>query len=336
MGEFLAHAYADQPEARQGAKIALAAYAKLAATATPGDDHQFENQRMMNLAQFVTQHWPKSPTADEAWVMLVRKAAAERDTARMVEYLGNLSADSPRRGETEIFVGQSLWAAYLEAARLPGAKRPSKADLSKMLSAAETTLRSGVGHMRAADGGEASYPLAAAMLSLAQIALESDQPEKALACLDDPTIGPHTLLKANNKLVERGNFKQETLKAALRAYVATQQLDKAQEVIATLAKAGGGANLTQVYVGLGEQLEEASNKARAEGNQHQAVALARGWQICLAHLPHGRRRKSALPQWLGQPRSSRPLGRRWITAVASFPPRRPTITARQPTCTALF
>ena len=286
VGEFLARCYPDSSEAPQGAKIALAAYATLLTHAPPGNDRKFDSDRMTSLAQFIAERWPQSPTADEAWLMLLHVAVSNRDVDKTVECLGHVSTDSPLRGETELAAGQALWAAYLDAARLAEPKRPATAEMTKMLAQARSVLEDGVGRVRKSvdAGGEVSYSLAAAALSLAQICLESGQAEKAIQWLDDPAIGPGTLVKADSKLVGRGNFRLETLKAALRAYVATQQMDRVEETVTALEKTNGGANLGRIYLSLGLQMEDSLKRVRAEGNSEEAAKVVRGFAAFLARL----------------------------------------------------
>ena len=286
LGEFLARCYPDAPVAQQGAIIALAAYARLFRDSGSADERTFERDRMRRIAQFIAERWPDSSVADEAWLMLLRIAAANRQLAETVEYLGHISADSPWRGEAELLAGQALWAAYLDAANLPQQQRPSKAEMAKMSAEAGATLKAGIGRLRdPVDAGrEVSYNLTAAALSLAQICLEAGRADEAVAWLDDPKIGPHTLVQANGPLADRGNFRIETLKAAVRAYAAAQQLDKAQQTMMALEKTGGGPNLTRIYLGLGRQLEQSLERARAEGDRPRAEKLAQGFGAFLSQL----------------------------------------------------
>ena len=61
LGEFLARCYPDQPEAQQGARIALAAYAKLYGEASKEDDRKFAGDRVGRIARLITETWPKGP-----------------------------------------------------------------------------------------------------------------------------------------------------------------------------------------------------------------------------------------------------------------------------------
>ena len=238
LGEFLARCYTDRPEAQLGAKIALAAYAKLVGGAPPGDDRKFENDRMTRIARFIAERWPNSPTADEAWMILLRMAVGNRDLGKTVEYLGRVSADSPRRGEAELLTGQALWAAYLDAARLPEAKRPAEAEMTKMFAQARTALEDGVGRLRKPvdAGGEVSYSVAAAALSLAQICLDAGQAEKAVQWLDDPKSALHAVQANHNRRTRqlpRGDAE------AASGYVATQRWRRPNRLWCP-GKAGGG------------------------------------------------------------------------------------------------
>ncbi len=286
LGEYLARRYPDRPESQQGAKIAMAAYAKLYGEIAPSEDHKFENDRMTSISQFITQRWPDTPLATEAWMMLIRLAVSNRDLAKTVEYLAHVPLDSPRRGETELLTGQTLWGAYLEASRLPEIDRPSQAEMAKMFAQTQTTLQDGVNRSRKAvdAGGEVAYPLAAGVLSLAQTCLDAGQADKAIAWLDDPKIGPHTLITAKKPVADRATFRLETLKACLRAYVAAQRLDKAEETMNALEKAAGDTNLTRIYLSLGRQLEESLKRIRAKGNQEEATKVARGFTTFLTRL----------------------------------------------------
>jgi len=81
-----------------------------------------------------------------------------------------------------------------------------------------------------------------------------------------------------------GTFARPLLRAALRAYVATQQLEKAEETMNALEKAGGPRNVTKTYIGLGRQLEDSLKRLRAEGNQEEAAKAARGFEFFLTRI----------------------------------------------------
>lgn len=290
-GEFLARRYPSGPGARQGAKIAMAAYARLMAEAGPEEDDQFESQRMANIARYITEVWQGEPEADEAWMMLIRAAVVNGQLDRALERLTKISPDSPRRGEAELMTGQALWGAYLKASQLPDSQRPAQPELDKMVSQAQKTLEDGINRMRESveSGERISYTLAASVLSLAQISIDAGQADVAVKWLEDPKIGILTLVEKGHPATQRSNVRLEAYKAALRAYVAVQQLDRAEEVMQSLEKMQGGdeeggEKLTRIYISLGRQLEEMLKRLRSEGKDEQAGKVSDGFELFLTRI----------------------------------------------------
>lgn len=285
LGEFLARRYPDSPLAQRGAEIAMKAYARLCGEATAKDARTFEAARMAAVVDFITSRWPGSAVADEAWLLRIRTAMEKKDTAKALEYLAKIADDSGRRGDAELMTGQALWSYYLELLRLPEEQQPTKDEMTKMTATARKLLESAVARLRKPidAGGEASASAAAGTLNLAQICLQSGDAAKAVKWIDDPKIGAHTLAKAENKAVAFGNFRVEAFKTALRAYVALQQLDKAEAAMNALEKTGG-INVTPIYMSLGRQLEETYKRLLAAGDRKAAANAAGGFEFFLTRL----------------------------------------------------
>jgi len=131
MGHFMAVHYPNSTGGKDGATIAMAAYAKLAQQAEEEleavranngaqdeidrltGDAQFFGDSMVRIAQDITQRRKGQPEADQAWVMLISNAL-ERDKLDDAEkFLENISPDSEKRGTIELILGQKLWAGYL-------------------------------------------------------------------------------------------------------------------------------------------------------------------------------------------------------------------------------
>jgi tetratricopeptide (TPR) repeat protein len=286
LGEFLARRHPECAQAQRGAEIAMKAYARLCGESVRDDDRQFEAAQMTAMADFITKRWPKSSVADEAWMAQIQIAMSKHDSAKALGCLERIAADSPRRGDAELMAGQALWRAYLEAVRLPEAQQPTKAEMSKTISTARKLLEDAVARLRKPvdAGGEVSLSAAVGSLALAQVCLQMGEGTKAVEWIDDAKIGAHTLAKAGNKAVDRGNFRAEAFKAALRAYVATQQLDKAKRTMNALEKAGNPADVARLYMSLGRQLEDSFKRLHAEGNEKEAANAARGFEFFLARI----------------------------------------------------
>ncbi len=307
VGEFLAH-YPNATGARQGARIALAAYVKLF-NAAPPEQRQFESDRMTGIAEHITQLWQGEPLAAEAWMTLIRTALGSGDLDKAQEYLRKVPADSPRRGEIEMMTGQRLWATYLLASRKVEAERPSQPELDKMVEQAQKTLEDGIARMRKSvdQGGKVSDTLAAAVLSLSQIYIGAGEPEKAVGRLEDPQIGALTLVAGNHPAAGQGKFREETYKAALRAYVSVQEVDKAKEVmkqLEALTKEGGdteaGKKLTRIYISLGRELQGQLERLRNQQKADQLEKVSDAFREFLDRIRQGEGNTFGSLNWVAE------------------------------------
>lgn len=305
VGEFLARRYPSAMGARKGAEIAMAAYAKMAADAqkeakeNPGELLQaeidefaatvsFANRRMIDIAEYITGAWAGQPEAAKAWMMLIRTAVIEGDLDKARQTIEKIAPDAPGRGSAELMVGQALWSRYVKATILPEGQRPASDDLAAQLAEARAMLEAGVGRERTAveSGAEVTYSLIASIFSLAQMNINEGEMEKAVEWLEDPKVGPLTLVQAERPVTDRGNFRIETYKTALRAYVSVQELDKAAAVMESLESQssddpGSGENLTKIYISLGRQLEEMLKQLRLDNKQAEANEVTQGFELFL-------------------------------------------------------
>jgi tetratricopeptide (TPR) repeat protein len=291
IGEYLARKHPNSAGARQGSKIALAAYLASYNAAKP-NDRQFEVERMVSLAEYITQVWPKEAETDEAWMLLGDVAIRENNLEQAAEYLGKVPETSPRRGEADLKAGQALWGTYLSASRLPAEERKD-IDLPKLSQQAQEILERGVSRMREAvtDPSEVNYTLLASELSLAQIYIGSGQADKAVALLETPTSGILALVEARSEVVAKGNFCEEAYKAALRAYVGNQQMEKAEGAMKALdayveSQPGGDqAALTRIYISLGRELEEQVQALQSDPTKKEALnATLKGFETFLSNI----------------------------------------------------
>ena len=159
LGEFLAQRYAQRPEAEGAAHVALFAHLRLWSEATTDEGRSFESRRAAALAERITRRWPQGTTADDAWMVLARAAASRRDLDQTAACLAHIDAQSPRRGDAELGVGQALWSACLEAARLaPRSSNPLKTTMRKMASQSRQLLEDGVARLAGRSTPAAKHP----------------------------------------------------------------------------------------------------------------------------------------------------------------------------------
>ncbi len=318
IGDFVARRYPDSPGARQCAKIAMAAYVKLFADVqkeekakdpVPTDAEilalaKFESDGVVSICEYITQKWPEHPEAAEALNTLIPFMISTGQLAQAEAYLQKIPAESDARGTAELKTGQAMWAEYLKGTHkvrewekdgLPeGTDLPArKKELTELKARAQKTLEDGVARMKQA--GATNPTFASAMLSLAQIYVDTNQPAKAIAELEDAKVGPLTLVAKNDPSVNRAGFAEEVLKVALRAQIgsladpnvkADDALKKAQAIMADLKKSVGDApqsqeKLVRIYIGIARDLE---SQIKLAENPAAKTALSQGFEKFLSEV----------------------------------------------------
>lgn len=294
LGEFLAKNYPQAIGTKQAAEIAVKAYRVLyQLSPDPKPQREFEVRRMRELAELICRVWPNDPEAGEARMMLLDTAVDNRELAEADGILAQIPEDSPRRGEAELRVGQALWATYVTESAKEGDDRLPQEQLDQLVQKAQQTLERGIARMRQAvdQGGKPDYTLAYSVLSLANILLGAGRSDEAVRWLDDPKIGPVALVEARDPVTDRGNFRVETYKAALRAYVGAQQLEQAEKAMKSLeslvAESGdaeAAKRLTEIYIVLGRELQETLKRLRQENKTTEAEKVAAGFELFLSRI----------------------------------------------------
>jgi hypothetical protein len=186
-----------------------------------------------------------------------------------------------------------LWALYVQESNKPEAQRPTQETLDALVTNAQQTLEQGIARMRKAvdEGGAVDYPLVYSVLSVAQIYIGAGQSAEAVRWLDDPKIGPVTLVEAGDPVTNKGNFQVETYKAALRAYVGAEELEKAEKamdslegLVAAEGDAAAAKRLTEIYVLLGRELQQTLKRLRQEGKNEEAARVTQGFEVFLTRI----------------------------------------------------
>lgn len=287
LGEFLARRYPNSSGGRQGAKLAMAGYVAeysaarkkaAAGDAGPAGDAAFDKAKVVDVAELIAQRWAGEAEAEEAYTVLLAIATSEKDIDKARDYLTHIPDGSPRRADSELKVGRAMWEAYLAELRKDEADRKPAAELETLAQEAKASLEKGIERLR---GGIESPDrvddeVGAAVLVLSQIYVVLGESEKAVTFLEDSVFGPLSLIEAKTAVAEQGKFATESYKLALRAYVATQALDKAERMMQALeesASEGGAAELTRIYIALGQELEQQVGMLRR--NPEKAAELER-------------------------------------------------------------
>lgn len=298
LGEFLANNYPESSAARPAAKIAMASY--VTNYNDPNNkDKDFDADQVIRVSELIATRWAESPEADEAYSMLVSFNLMQEKFDEAVEALAKISPESPIRGQSELQIGQSLWTRYLKSLKLPEEQRPPREELDQMKASAEKTLASGVTRMKK---NPVTPAVAGAALSLVQIYLDTSQPKKAVELLEDPKLGPLTLVQKKDPVVDRPGYAEATYKAALRAYVTVQppQQEKAEQVMDSLeayvsekGDAEAKETLTKIFVSLGVQLKKQMDILREEGKTDEIENVSKSFEAFLDRI----RKRNAGNDW---------------------------------------
>lgn len=304
LGEFLARRYPDSSGARQSAKIAMASFLKLYAD-NANADKQWETDRIIRVAQHIAKQWPDQPEAIEALNTLIPFMIKDGHLDKAQDFLTKIPEDSPQRGMAELKTGQAIWGSYLRGAdevrqwkadnsTPPEVNLPKREqELDALKKRAEKVLADGVARMQS--GGAIDQTVATAVLSLAQIYVDTEQAEKAVALLENKAIGALTLAKQNHEATSKPGFVAETYKTALRAHIASlataksggeQTIEKAKEAMDGLKKSVGTSEKDQekliaIYVSLARDLQKQMNLASSPAAKS---AMSKGFETFLQQV----------------------------------------------------
>lgn len=277
IGEFVAKRYPDSAGARQSAKIAMASYLQLY-NENKTEDKKFETDRVISIAEFISTSWPDQPEAEEALGTLVPFMINAGELTRALEFVAKIPESSGKRGEAELKTGQALWGAYLKGLNeilvwekdgVPAGKdvNARKQELEGLKSKAMELLTSGYARVQKKSAADRTSALA--LLSLAQVYVESEQPLKAIEVLEHATLGPLKLVADKHPAAQEPTFVEEAYKTALRAYIGalpvaadrTATQAKAQDTMNKMKEAvsqqkDGQQRLIAVFVSLARSIEE--------------------------------------------------------------------------------
>jgi len=289
MGEHLARNFPQAAGAKAASVIALKAWLSEYGAIDPNRERDFETARIVSICKYVTEQFKNSDESVEALFILQSFAIQDEDIDAALAYLEQIPETAPRRGEAEVRMGVSLWRVYLSDLRKPENTRPSAKKLEETRTKVEKVLVDGVKRMQEQKKLDAT--LVGAVLSLAQLYIDTNRPEEALKWLNDPEVGSLTLLEKGNEHTKTDKFATEAYKVALRSYIGVlpkykndeerrdETMKNAEAVMDSLEKAVGqdeqaGERLTQIYIIMGKDLEAQLLGVRNDPKAREALSEA--------------------------------------------------------------
>lgn len=281
LGTFVARTTADDENnmALDAAYIAMLAFnrAYFENRAEP-DKKQDDLRLVIKSANFIAERWPDSDKANEARMTLGRMYATDKNPSEAAEWFSKVPESDAKYPEAQLAAGQAYWLAYNSASRQPPEQRPSAEKLSEWKVIAEKHLRTGIDKLSATLPKEGAVPieLVSTKFNLAQIMLSQGKPaESAKILLDDP----QSLVKAVSAPDEANRpasgpqsrlWAMNVNKLLLLSYISLghDKLNEARDTMKKLeaiASGDPGADLTELYVGLGRGLKAELEQFRANG-----------------------------------------------------------------------
>lgn len=287
LGEFVARRYPeDDPQVAQDmAYIAMSAWQQAYYALKKEESHDAEMAQMIRICNLITKNWPEGDNANEARMNLGK---VYKDAVQPVEagkWYGQVPETSKDYADAQINAGQAYWTAWLNAMTIPADQRPPATDLDAWTAAAEKHLRTGIEKLRAGVPMDGNPPdaMVAAQVSLSQIMNATSRFADSVKIL---VTDAHPVVKSidikegetrGDKGVKGKPFYILTYTILLRAYVGTQEIDKALAVMNKLEAVAGGPQsrgIVAIYEKLGEVLEEEIKQRKAKGGQGLAELQA--------------------------------------------------------------
>ena len=286
LGEFIARKFPKHSSAQACGMMALAAFQNLYQKSA---DKTFEAEKIGSIAEYIAGAWPSTEAADKALNVLLLIVVRNGELDKVDDYVAKITPNSPRRAEAEITVGQALWAAYLQASRLPEGERPAQDKLNEMVSQAQKQLASGIEGLSKQE--QVGAQLALATLSLAQMYVDTAQPDKAIALLEQDRIGPLKLIAEGHPAAKREGYAGAAQMAALRACIAATppRFKEAEALLVTLRESAGDnpeekQKLTARLMAMGQSIERQLNDLRRSGLTDQVASVSKGFDVFLSSV----------------------------------------------------
>jgi hypothetical protein len=299
LGGFLANRYPSSRGSDQAAMIAMASWQQLQKQPDPVWAADARDQ-CGAAAEAIIRGWPDSKAAGDAAVVAIAAAVEARDPERIAAVVQAVPAKSPRRAEVLMRAGMGLARQLQEARRLEGADRPAENVLTAWKSQAIATLDEG---LAAAKGKPPSAVTVSAALARCQLAIDDGAEKDVDRVLQHPDFGPWTVVNGTLPPGVSESLAGSTLTLALRHFIGTQQIDKAEQAMNLLEKQAGtggeaAAKLTALYLSMGRDLQEQLRALAGEAAApEQAAKLLAGFETFLDRVAD-RDKKIASQMWV--------------------------------------
>jgi len=269
LADSLARTKEEFSRAGEAGVLALTAYANLydqAKTKSGGEpDANEDRQKIESLAQFMIEKWPKSPSSDQARLLLGKLSYAEKDYPKAAALLDGVNPEGDQAAQAISFAGLAYWQQVLLARQQ---ETTSAEAITPLRTKASDRLVSASAKLKSVEKDGLSRDRFRNDTVLAEVFLDASEPAKSLETLT-PIV---TLIKAKKEPAGLDpNLRVAAIVASIRAYLDLGQVDKTKEMIALIdvgdSQKGtekGTASVTKVLVSLAKSLRDQMDRRAAE------------------------------------------------------------------------
>lgn len=281
LGTFLAERYPNARGSRQAAKVAMASWQQLSKDG-PAEWRAAAKGSCSDVAGLIMRTWPEDAESADAAVIAIAAATESRSPEQLIAILGMVPESSPRRAEVLLRGGAALWREVLDKRRLEDGLRPADDVLAGWKQKAAQSIDDGLAAIPA--GTPPARTTVAAAVARSQIAIEDGKNELVMQLLDNPDYGPWTVVNGNDPAYTEGPLAESTLSLALRFFIQSDQLEKAQKAMDRLEVVAGtgeeaSAKLTGMYLMMGRDLQGQLDELGAGDKAGTPEALAKATAI---------------------------------------------------------
>jgi cellulose synthase operon protein C len=233
-------------------------------------DRMSDIDRVVDIAQFAAETWPDREEGDEARLNLGQIALGQGKYDHAIDAFAGIRRKSARWLEAQTRLGAAHWAKSRVLERR-GDVTTAAAEGAKAIDVLQGALK-----VRRESGTAATDPgLVGNVGDLAIVLTESGKATEALQ-LVEPIARAQT--------IRSGPAYSRLMEAQLMAFIGTNQVQKAIDTMKTLEQAGGGANLTQLYLKLGRLLQRELDSLKQKGNTTAYAQMHQSYKTFLTTL----------------------------------------------------
>ncbi len=286
LAEHLARRYPQGGLSAKATQVAMQALADAYNTYTE-IDRISDIDRLLDLAKYTALTWPDREEGDDARMNLGLIYTGRGDYEKAIEVLSGVRQRSSKWVDAQNRLGVVRWARSRDLERR-GETAKAKTEAQQALDVLYASLKS----RRSAGAGPTDPGLAGNAGDLAIVLTETGKPADALALLE-PIIRAQT--------VRSGQTYSRLMEAALSAYIAGNQVEKAIDSMKSLEQGGGAAGKVQLYFKLGKLLEHEIDALREKKDMATLGRLHKAYRTFLTTLAESKSNHTYDSlQWAGE------------------------------------